>query len=227
MLCSRLFPNFRPKAWDINYLYSNLLSGDGVLRSSTLKIIVTLHDGPTSASSTDADIWRSCLQVESAEMSLKNVRERTTQIARLGRLLSSSSDHSDVTISRVITYLLSQLKVNFRPIYPEITKAVAEVGQKHGELVWEGIWQELEKVSKADNASLLDLGYVKPGWAIINRERATEVEEEEDEPEYRCHNAEKMVSAVKESWGLSSDVNELDSVEISVSPISMPARLWR
>lgn len=190
-----------------------------MLRSATLRLIVVVEGSSAPANSTHGKIWAACLAVESAEMSLKNVRERMTQIARLGRLLSNSSDLNSGTLSRVITYLLSQHKVNFRPLYQETIKAFTEIGQSHGEMVWNTVWTEMEKVSKANNANLADLGRERPSWAAAQSKQSsrTDVVDEEEEPEYRCHNAERMASAVRDSWILSSSADRLDAIEIAVS----------
>ena len=173
----------------------------------------------TSASgSTTSDVWAACLAVETSEMSLKNVRERTTEIARLTRLLASLPAGSASMVEHVITYLLSQLKVNFRPLYAETVKSLAELGGKYGDAVWQTIWTELEKVSRAESATVPDIGVTRPVWANakpLSTDRASA--EVDEEPEYRCPNLEKASVAVAESWDMSSNVQALDAAEISVS----------
>lgn len=152
-------------------------------------------------------------------MSLRNVRERTSEIARLGRLLADKSAKYDIeVIDKVITYLLSQLKVNFRPLYTETIKMLGLVGAQHGETLWQVVWREIDKITTVDSATVLDIGSGRPGWAQPGSTAKSVPDEEEDEPEYRCHNAEKFVASLGDSWNMSSREESLDAVEVGVSP---------
>lgn len=150
-------------------------------------------------------------------MSLRNVRERTNQISRLSRAIAALPKNVDSTIiDHAISYLLSQLKVNFRPLYTETIKALGEVGGTYGEAMWSGVWAELEKVSAANNATMLDIGQRRPSWAE-RRSSSRDDGEEEEEPEYRCPNADKNIAAVNDSWVLASDVAAIDWAEVPAS----------
>ncbi|KAL7419756.1 U3 snoRNP protein [Cryptotrichosporon argae] len=150
--------------WSLEYdaapLLPNLLSADASLRESTLRILAE-----TQASA----VWTQCLAVERAEMTLKNVRERTTQIGRLSRLLAAA-DNDDV---RAVPYLIAQLKVNYRPIYAETVAALAGLAQAHADELWALVWTELRKTLQSSQTHVPDLGVDLPAWA--------EADEDEDE----------------------------------------------
>ncbi|WVQ83544.1 hypothetical protein IAT38_005685 [Cryptococcus sp. DSM 104549] len=215
-------------------LTPNLLSSDTSLRLSSLRILTAIAPSsslaPPSTSSdptptTSAqDIWNLCVSIESAEMSLKNVRERTTAISRLARtlvaLLPAPSSLPPAMLKAATVYLVAQLKVNFRPVYPEAIAALAalcDAGASSREVVWETVWAELEKTNAAKVAVAADLGVEKPAWATARADKAHRGEEakEEEEAEFRCPNAEKSRQAVGRAWGVVNEEGRLDSGEIS------------
>lgn len=205
--------------WTDDFLYPNLISSDSSLRKSTLRILSTLATAkPSSSTDGGADnVWSLCLQVENSEMTLRNVRERTNQISRLSRSLAALPKSTDsAIIEHAISFLLSQLKVNFRPLYVETIKALGEFGTVHGEALWSGVWTELEKISTAESATLVDIGSKRPSWTEKSASPREDLKEEE-EAEYRCPNADKNIASVNESWSLSTDVFALDSAEASAS----------
>lgn len=206
-------------SWELDYLYDNLISSDSLLRLSSLRILSTLSTSPDDSPIKAKEIWQLCLQVENTEMTLRNVRERTSNIARLSRLLSSHTiNKASPLIDRVISYLLSQLKVNFKPIYSETIDALKELGGSYGEIVWGGVWKEIEKTIGCEYPTITDIGFEKPTWAIIARGNDGKKEEvDEEEAEFRCHGYDKVIRAVEDCWSLSNDVQALDNAEIPVS----------
>ena len=169
-----------------------------------------------------SEIWAQCLEVEKAGMSLKNVRERTTQIARLGRLLTTvTGDNNELekVISMAIRFLVAQLKINFRPIYTETITVLSSFGRKQGSELWTVIWSELEKTFAAETATILDFSSSRPIWGTQQSSRVVEKSSgvDEAEKEFSCHAFERSQSAIAEAWSISYDVEALDAMDVTVS----------
>ena len=155
-------------------------------------------------------------------MTLRNIRDRTAQIARLGRLLQSVPKDANVGLlsatNHAIRYLLSQLKVNYRPIYPEAIKALEALTPQHGETIWESVWGELEKTHAAGVFAVPDLETDSPAWtAQVTGKADKGKQESEEEAEFRCTAMDKMVKVFKKEWAGAEDLSVLDAAEISVS----------
>ncbi|WVW79710.1 hypothetical protein I302_101680 [Kwoniella bestiolae CBS 10118] len=204
----------------------NLLSADSEMRLSTLQILSSVSSTSPPANAEDhvpspSGIWSLCAAVESSEMTLKNVRERTTSIARLARgvlsLSATTTKEWSQLLKGVITYLVSQLKVNFRPIYAETITALSSIAEKQGETVWEIVWEELQKTDAAEGVSMLDLGVIKPFWAEkrYDQSESKRIEQDEDEAEFHCHNLEKSKNTLNKVWAQTAHEDQLDQQEIS------------
>lgn len=179
------------------------MSADSSLRLSTLKVLAASGN----------EIWETCVEIESSEMSLRNVRERTMAIAKLSRAITSSSEVPQ--IQSVITYLVAQLKVNFRPVYAETITALSALSSRYSESIWSVIWSELERTNAADCTTAVDLGVVNPSWCGLKGEDIL-VAELDQEKEFSCPNLEKGQMAVFKAWGQSTDGALLDNDEIQV-----------
>nr|XP_019012391.1 U3 small nucleolar RNA-associated protein 20 [Kwoniella pini CBS 10737]OCF51172.1 U3 small nucleolar RNA-associated protein 20 [Kwoniella pini CBS 10737] len=206
------------------HLSPNLLSADSQLRLSTVEILSSLAstsspDGADDHVTSPSGIWSLCAAVESSEMTLKNVRDRTTAISRLSRAILSlpASASTNMLLKGVITYLVAQLKVNFRPIYAETIAALAATAQKQSEVIWEIVWEELQKTDAAGSASVLDLGFTKPSWAQKRYDESDnqKVEKDEDEAEFHCHNLDKSRNTLNKVWNQATQEDKLDEQEIS------------
>lgn len=211
---------------DSSTVLSNLISANSVLRASTLRLLI-LTTAPTSSDDplTPHNIWSHCQAVESSEMTLRNIRDRTSQIARLGRLLEAVPKDADAPLlsatHHAIRYLLSQLKVNYRPIYPEAIKALSALTAAHGDVIWENVWGELEKTHAAQVFAVPDLEVETPAWTEAQsgdgkgqRERAKL--DSEEAAEFRCTAMDKMVKAFKKEWAGAEDLSILDAAEVPV-----------
>ena len=158
-------------------------------------------------------------------MSLKNVRERTSHIARLGRLLAvipnGGENTSASVIPAVLGYLVAQLKVNYRPLYAGIISLLADLAEQHGETIWSVIWQELQKINTAKGVIVVDLDNENPVWATSgdSRSQAYGPDIEDKEKDFRCHNLERNLSAVDRAGKESSDMGQLDAGGVSVSTV--------
>ncbi|WVF66714.1 hypothetical protein IAT40_001456 [Kwoniella sp. CBS 6097] len=215
-----------PENHYLQLLLPNLLSADSDLRLHTAQILASISSKDTPKDAEDhvpspSGIWSLCAQVESSEMTLRNVRERTTNISRLSRAISSlpsslTAENADL-LRGLITYLVAQLKVNFRPVYQETITALAVVAEKQGEVVWAIIWEELQRTNLAPAATMVDLDFNKPSWAnkSSDDEDSRNGAADEDEAEFRCPNLEKSRRAIARVWTHASHDEKLDQQEVA------------
>ncbi|WWC59942.1 uncharacterized protein I303_102505 [Kwoniella dejecticola CBS 10117] len=207
-------------------LLPNLLSADSNLRFSTVQILASIFassstDGGEDTHPSSSSIWSSCAAVESSEMTLKNVRERTTAISRLNRavlsLPATATEQSQTLLRGVLTYLVAQLKVNFRPIYAETISALSAIAEKQGTIIWEIVWEEIQETNAAESAHLMDLNVSKPSWAeaISTSNTSQRIERDEDEAEFHCHNLDKSRITLNRVWGQATNEDQLDQNEVS------------
>ena len=191
---------------DLASLRSNLLSGDKALRSSTLRVLAALSPRQESR-----DVWLLASQVETSEVTLRNARERANNVGKLGRhlLQVTSTD-----LSRdAINYLLSQFKVNFRPIYTEVVAALSGLAASSGEIIWEAVWAQLCHVQEAESSRVADLGYVAPAWIAVTRRSAERVDEEVD-PDFACPGLTKAIVSASVAWAADDRLIDLDEEAI-------------
>ncbi|KAK4685447.1 U3 small nucleolar RNA-associated protein 20, partial [Tremellales sp. Uapishka_1] len=209
----------------VDILIPNLLSADSFLRASTLRILASTASTTSITKSDDisvshSDIWNACLQVETSEMTLKNVRERTAAIAALSRMIASLPStvdaRSETIVQGVITYLIAQLKVNFRPLYAETISALASLVNVRGQAIWERVWSELEKTTAAKETSAVDIETVNPDWCHSKTVQiSSSGQSQEGDKLYQCHNLEKARVILLRAWNQSTVDSELDEEEIS------------
>lgn len=152
-------------------------------------------------------------------MTLKNVRERTASIGKLGRTLAGQAKVLDpVLLEQAIRFLISQLKVNFRPLYAETIGALAGMADSSGEVLWKVLWKELQRTTSADVSHAPDLDWVQPTWATSHSQPETQQDNmDEEDVEFRCPNANKGRRALSNAWEASQDHTVLDRKEIVVS----------
>lgn len=197
---------------NIDLLFPNLVSADSSLRRSTLRVLATY----TRSRAKDCSaVWDLCFNIERSEMSLKNIRERTTNIARLTRHVANINEPADelaATIQHALAYLVAQLKVNFRPIWAETVTSLTALAKQRAEIIWEIVWAELQKTIVADQTVMSDLGVTKPEWT---KQKVEEEEEDDDEEqEFRCSAQVTKRNAVVRAWAENNDANKLDVGEI-------------
>lgn len=203
----------------LDLLEPNLLSSDSSLRLSSLKILA-LYARPISEKS--AALWDVCLMVENSEMSLKNVRERTANIARLGRSIQGVQDASEDlerTVKAALTYLVAQLKVNFRPVWRETVEVLTEIAKhrrEDAEALWNIVWDEIQKTIVSAQVIMPDLGVEYPAWTK-QRVQVEQDDEGDDEEgaEFRCNSLSKGRLATVRAWQETNDSAKLDVAEIS------------
>ena len=185
-----------------------------MLRKATLRL-----NSLVTSDQSESDLWKLCLDVESAEMTLKNVRERTTNIKRVGRHLQnalSSDTMTDVTVNRAITYLLSQLKVNFRPLYAETITTLGELVPKCGESIWSIVWSELGKVDLSD-PFLPDLGMELPVWSMSDpQESQSPSTANEDDITLVCNNLIQIHGVFNSIWDYARKASMVTATQVSL-----------
>jgi hypothetical protein len=102
-----------------------------------------------------------------------------------------------------------QLKVNFRPLYPETIAVLKELAEHHSETVWSCTFAQLE-LCMADKTHLLRL-VAKPEWASTAEQADEDAQSEtvEDEKSFICPNAGKLDKSVElEVEGQESTVSD-------------------
>ncbi|ORY25251.1 hypothetical protein BCR39DRAFT_485643 [Naematelia encephala] len=201
-------------------LLANLMSADSQLRQASLRILAAASPSASSSGTGERDIWSLCLQIESAEMTLRNVRDRTTLIARLGRLLGALSVEERASMSSTVraalTYLVAQFKVNFRPLYAQSISTLASLAGQYGDDIWAIVWDQLEQTQAAQKPAMIDLHVQNPTWAERKAHRTITESNlaDEDEAEFQCHNLEKAQNISRRAWRGTTDISELDEDDI-------------
>jgi len=171
-------------------------------------------------STTSFKIWNACLTIEASDMTLQNVRERTANIGKLGRLLEGIPTSEEKQLVEDATrYLISQLKVNFRPLYPDTIAALAGLGSSRGETLWSLVWDQLQKTIASETAVAVDLDWEEPEWTKVTPVQSGGSDEgDEEDKEFRCPNLVKGRRALSSAWAISADPASADlSGEIQVS----------
>lgn len=206
---------------DVDLILPNIMSADSSLRLSSLKVLAVAS---TPVSSDATAIWNQCKQIETSEISLKNTRERTTQIARLSRQLNALSANEDEAVASAtkaaITYLIVQLKVNFRPIWAETVTALSSLASGHADSIWTVVWEELQKTIVSEEVVMPDLGVTYPQWTKQKVVQEEVEDDEDDRAEFRCHGLVRARNNILRAWQETNDSTNLDVAEI---PVSSPA----
>ncbi|BEI87998.1 uncharacterized protein CcaverHIS019_0107160 [Cutaneotrichosporon cavernicola] len=191
----------------VGVLLPNLMSSDSSLRLSSIRALAVAGEPDAGA------IWNQCKAIEQAEMSLKNTRDRTTQIARLGRQLGTLTDPNE-SVQWAINYLIAQLKVNFRPVWAESVTVLTSLVGDHAESIWTTVWDQLQKTTIAEDSVMPDLGVSYPDWTQ-QKVVQEEVEDDGDEgAEFRCHGLVRARNNILRAWQETNDSTNLDVAEI-------------
>ncbi|ORX36413.1 hypothetical protein BD324DRAFT_651653 [Kockovaella imperatae] len=176
----------------------NLLSADPKLRKATLTLNSLANQDPYAK-----EMWNLCLAVEQAEISLKNVRERSTNIKRVARYLQNGVDSdkevSTTLVTNIIRYLMSQLKVNFRPIYAETIAALGQLATRYADTMWSLIWTDIVEIDLS-HPSVPDLGQSSPSWSRPSERDQSSAPREEEDPALLCHNLVHFQGKFNEAW---------------------------
>ncbi|KZT18582.1 hypothetical protein NEOLEDRAFT_1246369 [Neolentinus lepideus HHB14362 ss-1] len=153
------------------------------LRLSSLRLLTSPL---VQASESIIDALKRCLQAEEVSLDVRGVRERSVKITRLP--LSIKDDASAEAATR---WLIAQFKVNLRPNWAPTSAAVVALSQRFGDLVWDLVFSQLQKVSQGEVDVRL------PSWAQEEIEDGSRDDIWEDEKSWRDPSAHKVRITVK------------------------------
>lgn len=196
-------------------LADHLLSANSALRQAVLRILS--RSAPEGGKT--GDVWSACLLVEASGMTLKNVRERTSNIGKLGRLLvSQSDDTTERIVQKAMRYLVAQLKVNFRPLYSETVTVLASLADRKGETLWDIVWDQLQQTISATEIHMADLDWIEPTWSRVRASlREDDGVLDEEDIEFRCTSLNKSRRVLDTAWAKGESRDISDEAEIGVS----------
>ncbi|KIJ63496.1 hypothetical protein HYDPIDRAFT_133895 [Hydnomerulius pinastri MD-312] len=137
LLFSELYPR----------LQSCILSHSRSLRLSALKI---LSSKLVKSSPGERDVLKRCLQGEEVSLDVHGVRERVLRIGRIGQVVK---DDEPLAADLCIRWLISQLKVNLRPLWSPAAEALSSLAKRLGDPVWACIFEELQVVTQLENGA--------------------------------------------------------------------------
>lgn len=106
-----------------------------------------------------------------------------------------------------------QLKVNFRPLYPDTIDVLATFAQKYAEPFWQLAFGELEKCSKNDPSLLVTVD--KPAWVTEAEASRTEETDDDVDKSLHCPNANKLDRLLNLAMN-GEDTNSGDPEELEV-----------
>ncbi|TFK50804.1 hypothetical protein OE88DRAFT_1680621 [Heliocybe sulcata] len=152
-------------------------------RLSSLRLLTSaVVDTPDNI----AEALKRCLQAEEVSLDVRGVRERTVKITRLPLAVKDAA-----SAEAAARWLSAQFKVNLRPIWGPSSEALVALSQRFGDLVWNLVFDQLQKVSRGE----LD-GHL-PSWAQEVIEDNIEDDIWEDEKSWRDPSAHKIRITVK------------------------------
>nr|ASF90194.1 hypothetical protein SPAR05566 [Bartheletia paradoxa] len=174
-------------------LRDNLLSEDTALRLHTLQVLNAFEQPTIKARSEESnasgpcEVFQKCIEVELTPLSVQHVRDRNMHIRKLATT-AATMKLEPIFLDAIVRFMLSQLKVNYKPVWAETIKVIAELTGRFPTEVWELCFAELEKAS-ANDPSIYRL--VKPDWASLSTQAGIEDTGVEnytsDIEEFRCH----------------------------------------
>ncbi|KAG6830801.1 hypothetical protein H0H92_014650 [Tricholoma furcatifolium] len=138
-----------------------------------------------------------CLKAEQVPIDVAGVRERVLRIGRVANSLGQEKEGETRAVELVATWLVSQLKVNLRPLWAPACKALGGVVERSpgwGDMVWGVVWGQVRGVEANRNE---DGGQESED----EDEDEPKEEEEEDDPweeerSWRDPSAHKLRSTV-------------------------------
>ncbi|TIA92947.1 hypothetical protein E3P99_00411 [Wallemia hederae] len=185
----------------IDKLRLNILSYSTELRSASLKLLSQLRGESDS-------IYEKCYDVEQVPLTIESSRDRNLALRRVGQhLLAADATEESRKVGAM--FMLSQFKVNFRPIYDQASSSLAELMAAQTALLWPIFLPELEMAAGASQRS--NASVQVPEWMLSEShfrksDRGTQIASGyvTDDTQFRCTNLDKW------SKGLESAFNDLD-----------------
>ncbi|KAG0148535.1 hypothetical protein CROQUDRAFT_75385 [Cronartium quercuum f. sp. fusiforme G11] len=125
------------------HLQPALLSESSSVRFQTLTLLASLNEDTVREKIIDQ-----CLIIEQTPLLVENARDRQMHIRKLGIMVKSNSSlHEDSkSVDVAQRYILSQLKVHFKPLWEESIKALTMINERFSTSFWKLVWSELELV---------------------------------------------------------------------------------
>ncbi|KAF8131840.1 armadillo-type protein [Boletus edulis] len=169
------------------HLRTCIISHSRSLRLSALKILSSKLVKSTPG---EHDVLKRCLQGEEVSLDAQGVRERVLRIGRIGQVIK---DDEPMATDLCIRWLISQLKVNLRPLWSPAAEALSSLAKRFGDTVWECLFDELQTVTIADKTSGL------PEWLNENIGQDVNDDLREEERTWRDGAAHRMRTVIS-SW---------------------------
>ena len=88
---------------------------------------------------------KACLEAEVVPISVHGVRERVLATSRVGK---GAAGDSRLSAHLRISWLLGQLKLGLRPVWPAVMEAISLVSQHDEDVVWTSIMEQLSGVEE-------------------------------------------------------------------------------
>ncbi|KAG9319004.1 hypothetical protein JVU11DRAFT_1124 [Chiua virens] len=157
-------------------------------RSLRLSALEILSSKLVKSSPGEQDVLKRCLQGEEVSLDAQGVHERVLRIGRIGQVIK---DGEPLATDLCIRWLISQLKVNLRPLWSPAAEALSSLAKRFGDSVWVCFFDELQAITRVAEACRL------PEWLFENVEQNENPWE--DERTWRDGAAHKIRSAMS-SW---------------------------
>ncbi|TIB69218.1 hypothetical protein E3P77_00646 [Wallemia ichthyophaga] len=172
----------------INLLKINILSYSTELRVSSLKLLSQLR-GEQEV------IYDKCFQVDQVPLTIESSRDRNLTLRRVGQHLLAA-DASEESRKVGAMFMLSQFKVNFRPLYEQASDSLAELMAAQTGLLWPIFLPELEYAvgaSQRSNASAQAPIWMLSDQAFKRSDRGVLIAGDyvTDDNHFRCTNLDK------------------------------------
>ncbi|KAG2102831.1 armadillo-type protein [Suillus discolor] len=165
-------------------LQSRLLSPSRPLRSNVLALLTSKM---VKSSPAEHEALKRCLQGDEVSLDMHGVRER---VLRIGRLYQVVRDDGSLSADICIRWLVSQLKVNLRPIWSPASQALSSLAQNFGDVVWNIIFSELQQPQGANQI---------PDWLTAAKDDQNVMDPWEEERSWRDPTAHRVRGAAV-SW---------------------------
>ncbi|KAF7316852.1 DRIM domain-containing protein [Mycena chlorophos] len=117
-----------------------VLSYSRPLRLAALRLLASTRP------SDDRDVVKRCLAGEEVPLEVSGVRERVLRIGRVEAAVKDKQKEGDIGPDLCARWLIAQLKVNLRPLWSPAAGALAQMGQRFGDVVWALMFAELRSV---------------------------------------------------------------------------------
>ena len=185
----------------IELLKKNILSISSELRKSSLILLSLLSENENED---DDNIYSKCVNVENVPLTIQSSRDRNLSLRRVGQILLSINSSNE---SRKIglMFMLSQFKVNFRPIYDQASDSIAEILEAHPDELWSIIFPEIEQAATGSRSSNSNTRV--PDWMVNENIYETKSigdikgsDYETNESLFRCTNLNKWDRCLSDAF---------------------------